>query len=143
MDEAYKFFERMKAKEVSPSQVTYGILMDGFINDNQMSEAVNTVNSMKTEGFTMNLVLYTTLIKGLVRTGDVDKALVVYEQICAEQTVTPDRITFGVLIKGCCDADRLETALDLFESMTKCNLKPDEIIFNSLLAGCCRQGNLK
>merc|ERR1719408_764770 len=95
------------------------------------------------EGGTMNTVLFTTLIKGFARAGEVDQAMGIYAQMRGERNVTPDLITFSILIKANCDADRLEAALQLLEAMMNLNLRPDEVVFNNLLAGCARQGNVQ
>merc|ERR1719405_230502 len=89
----------------------------------------------------MNTVLFTTLIKGFARAGEVDQAMKVYEQMCNERSMLPDLITFSILIKANCDVDRLEMALKLLEAMLSLNLRPDEVVFNNLLAGCARQAN--
>merc|ERR1719377_284528 len=91
----------------------------------------------------MNTVLYTTLIKGFARAGEVDQAMNVFAQMHKERNVIPDLITFSILIKANCDADRLEEALKLLVAMTDLNLRPDEVVFNNLLAGCARQGNIQ
>ena len=46
------------------SQVTFGILLDGFINENQLDRAAQVFATMSSGGCAMNTVLYTTLIKG-------------------------------------------------------------------------------
>lgn len=142
MDQCYKVFERLKSR-VAPSQVTYGILLDGFINENRLEDAAQVFNTMVSTGGTMNTVLFTTLIKGFARAGEVDQAMQVYEQMRNERNVTPDLITFSILIKANCDADRLEEALKLLEAMVNLNLRPDEVVFNNLLAGCARMSNVK
>jgi pentatricopeptide repeat protein len=141
MPECFQIFERLKSKGVTASQVTYGILLDGYINENQLDKAAEIFNRMIEEGGTMNTVLFTTLIKGFARAGEVDQAMKVYEQMRTERNVTPDLITFSILIKANCDADRLEEALKLMEVMANLNLRPDEVVFNNLLSGCARQGN--
>ena len=35
MDTCFELYELMRSRGLSPSQVTYGILLDGFINDNE------------------------------------------------------------------------------------------------------------
>merc|ERR1719160_1846155 len=108
MDECFKVFELLKLRDIAPSQVTYGILLDGFINNNQLDRAAEVFNGMIGQGGTMNTVLFTTLIKGFARAGEVDQAMKVYEQMHKERNVTPDLITFSILIKANCDADQLE-----------------------------------
>lgn len=143
MDQCFELFERLKARCLAPSAVTYGILLDGFINDNQLECAAKIFNDMIADGGSMNTVLFTTLIKGFARAGEVDQAMKVYEQMRTERNVTPDLITFSILIKANCDGDRLEEALKLIEVMASLNLRPDEVVFNNLLTGCARQANAK
>jgi len=143
MEQCFEVFQRLKLQSVAPSQVTYGILLDGFINENQLERAADIFNTMISEGFALNTVLFTTLIKGFARAGDVDQAMNVYKQMHGERSVTPDLITFSILIKANCDADRLEEALQLLEVMTQLKLRPDEVVFNNLLSGCTRQANVK
>jgi len=143
MDECFEVYKLLKTRSVTASQVTYGILLDGFINENQFDRAVQVFNIIVQEGCTMNTVLYTTLIKGFARAGVVDHAMKVYERMRTERNVTPDLITFSILIKANCDADHLEEGLKLLEAMITLNLRPDEVVFNSLLAGCAKQANAK
>merc|ERR1719330_1318904 len=129
----------MRSHNILPSQVTYGILLDGCINENQVDKAAEVFASMTREGCAMNTVLYTTLIKGFARAGQVDQAMHVYEQMRAERSVPPDLITFSILIKANCDSCRLEAALQLLEAMLDLKLRPDEVIFNNLLGGCVKE----
>jgi len=143
MDQCLEVFQLLKQRSISPSQVTYGILLDGYINENQLESAAKVFSDMSAEGYAMNTVLFTTLIKGFARAGEVDQAMKVYEQMNSARNVTPDLITFSILIKANCDADRLEESLKLLEAMVDLNLHPDEVVFNSLLAGCARSANVQ
>jgi pentatricopeptide repeat protein len=131
----------LKARGIQPTQVTYGILVDGLINDNKLERASEVVGAMSEDGCAMNTVLGTTLVKGFARAGDVDQAMKIYEQMRTGSNMLPDLITFSILIKAHCDADRLEDSLKLLEEMLQLGLKPDEVVFNNLLTGCAKQGN--
>merc|ERR1719214_50708 len=50
----------------------------------------------------MNTVLYTTLIKGFVKAGNLEKAVTVFEQM-REQNVERDCVTYSILAKALCD----------------------------------------
>jgi len=141
MDECFKLYELMRERGINPSPVTYGILLDGCINNKQVDRAAQVFDTMTKEGCQMNTILYTTLIKGFAREGKVDDAMRIYEHMSSDKGVAPDVITFSVLLKANCDADRLEKSLDLLSEMTKVGLQPDEVIFNNLLAGCAKQAN--
>jgi pentatricopeptide repeat protein len=141
LDKCFKLYEQMRIQGVTPSQVTYGILLDASINDNKVEEAAKIFESMQKEGCPMNIILYTTLIKGFARAGQVDHAMAVYERMKSERSLSPDLITFSILIKANCDHGHLEAALKLFGSMQELGLKPDEVIFNNLLGGCVKDSN--
>jgi len=141
MEQCFELFEELKARSIAPSQVTYGILLDACINQNQLDKAAEVFNTMTASGCPMNVVLYTTLIKGFARAGEVQQAMRIYDQMRSERSVPPDLITFSILIKANCDAEKLEEALKLLQAMLNLGLRPDEVVFNNLLAGCARQAN--
>lgn len=140
LDQCFELFKHMRSKNILPSQVSYGILLDCCINEKQMEKAAEVFNEMAAQGLVMNTVLYTTLIKGFARAEQVDQAMNIYRQMrgLPDKGVSPDLITFSILIKANCDAGRLEDALQLLNTMIDLRLSPDEIIFNNLLGGCVR-----
>jgi len=142
LDDCFKVFDRIHASNLTPSQVSYGILLDCCINENKVHQAKQVVDNMTAAGCPMNVILYTTLIKGFSRAGELQQAMEMYRDMIADPNVSPDLITFSVLIKANCDSDKLEEALRLLEEMVELGLKPDEVIFNNLIAGCARLGNV-
>ena len=92
----------------------------------QVERAVEIFKTMREEGCQMNTVLYTTLIKGFARAGQVDQAVQIYEEMRKERSMQPDVITFSILIKANCDVGRLEEALKMLLAMKEAGLKPDE-----------------
>lgn len=143
LDQCFELYEHMAKRGISPSQVTYGILLDACVNENELGRASQVFDNMSSSGCTMNTVIYTTLIKGFARAGELDRAMEVYEQMRLKRNITPDLITFSILIKANCDGSRVEAALRLLEEMKKFGLKPDEVVFNNLLTGCARQADLE
>jgi len=141
IDDCFKFFEGMRAKNINPSQVTYGILLDCCINENKVDRARQVVDDMTAAGCPMNVVLYTTLIKGFARAGELQQAVDMYKKMRADQNVSPDLITFSILIKANCDHGKLEEALSLLDEMVELRLRPDEVVFNNLIIGCAQLGN--
>eukprot|EP00927_Polykrikos_kofoidii_P024581 TRINITY_DN22326_c0_g1_i1.p1 TRINITY_DN22326_c0_g1~~TRINITY_DN22326_c0_g1_i1.p1 ORF type:complete len:634 (+),score=106.76 TRINITY_DN22326_c0_g1_i1:175-2076(+) len=141
MDECFSLYDLMRARSIEPSQVTYGILLDGCISNSRADRASEIFDIMTSEGYPLNTVLYTTLIKGFAREGNVDEAMRVFEKMQADSNVSPDLITFSVILKANCDAGRLEVAMQLLGVILRSGLSPDEVIFNNLLAGCAKQGN--
>jgi len=144
LDKCFELYQHMRDRGITPSQVTYGILLDCCINERQVERAAEVFDTMTKEGCVMNTVLYTTLIKGFARAEQVDQAMKVYERMRADagQGITPDLITFSILIKANSDAGRMEEALKLLERMMDLHLVPDEVVFNNLLSGCVRTSDV-
>mmetsp|Transcript_103517 Transcript_103517/g.259539 ORF Transcript_103517/g.259539 Transcript_103517/m.259539 type:complete len:652 (+) Transcript_103517:117-2072(+) len=143
VDDCFDLFRRMRTHGLEPSQVTYGILLDCCVNESQVDRAQEVFDSMLEERCPMNRVLYTTMIKGFARMDQLDKAMKVFKHMLQDDSedVSPDLITFSILIKANCDAARLKPALRLLEQMMELKLCPDEVIFNNLLGGCVRENN--
>lgn len=141
LDHCFELKKLMCERGVAASQVTYGILLDACINENQVERGAEVFDGMARDGCQMNTVLFTTLLKGLARAGQVDEAMRVYDKMRKEQSITPDLITFSILIKANCDAGRMEAALQLLTSMLDFGLQPDEVIFNNLFGGCVKSNN--
>merc|ERR1719235_101668 len=50
-------------------------------------------------------------------------------------------ITYSAIIKGYCQENRIDKALELMQDMKRNGvLKPDEYIYNTIINGCARQG---
>jgi len=145
LDDCFDLYEHMRSKGIVASQVTYGILLNCCINEKHMEKAAEVFDTMTKEGCVMNTVLFTTLIKGFARADRIDKAMEVFDQMRTHQGrgVTPDLITFSILIKANCDAGRMGAALELRESMLRMDLAPDEVVFNNLLSGCINTPNME
>jgi len=145
LDECFELFSHMRAKGIAPSQWTYGIMLDCCINERHMDKATEVFDAMIKDGCVMNTILYTTLIKGFARAYQVDKAMAVFDQMRSREgnSVTPDVITFSILIKANCDAKRMDVALKLLDTMVELELVPDEVVFNNLLGGCVHKPDVE
>jgi len=143
LDACFELCGRLRSKGLEPSQVTYGILLDCCINQSRMDRAREVFDHMMQEGCAMNTVLYTTMIKGFARSEQVDEAMAIYERMRSDASgnVSPDVITFSILVKANCDAGRQKTAMGLLEAMMELRLAPDEVIFNNLIGGCVHEAN--
>jgi len=90
---------------------------------------------------TLDTVMCTLFIKGLVRANCLPKALDLYEEMRRRRSAHPDVITYSVLIKALVDQHELDKAFSLVEDMGASGLKPDDIILTHLLDGCRHAGN--
>ncbi|KAF4755677.1 hypothetical protein FOZ63_025077, partial [Perkinsus olseni] len=115
---------------IQPTVVTYGILLDCCINANDMGRAQKVFQEMRLAQSSdkndqaspdkrhlgLNTVMYTTLIKGYAKEGNVDAAMDVFTEM-RKAEVVPDLITFSILIKSNCDAGKVDVSLKLLDEL--------------------------
>lgn len=155
IDTCFELIAEMQEHAVVPDDITYGILLDACIADNDLNKANEVLDKLIKSGVSLNTVLYTTFMKGFVRANMLDRAMSLYETMKAnakqkdqnggagEQppAAKPDLITYSILIKAHCDKRNMEVALNLLEDMLQSGYQPDDIVLNHLLEGCCHVGN--
>merc|ERR1719324_1691509 len=87
-----------------------------------------------------SLVTFNTLLDACARSGEMARIPVLLDTMMG-QGLQPNLITYGIVIKGYCQENRLEEALQVWESMVSTtDFQPDEIMYNTILDGCARKG---
>lgn len=139
LEKCLELRQRMLGLGIRPSKVTYSILLGVCVDQGAVKQMADVFNDIEDQRGVMDTPLYTKLIEGLVGSGEVERAMSVYEQMSEHEDASPDVITFSVLIKANCDSDRLDDALKLLDRMKTLGQVPDETIYNNLLAACALQ----
>lgn len=134
-------YRHLHADGVAPTLVTFSILIDGYINANQIDEALAVSDWMLSAGVGVNAVLCTNILQGFVKHGRLDKAMDMFNDMCMHEWTKPDLVTFSVLIKANCEAGKMEASMRLFERIREFELEPNDIIYNNMLLGCALAGN--
>merc|ERR1719174_1874339 len=94
IERCFALFSDMKGNGITPSEVTYGILLDSCMGPEHLDRAAQIFKEFQNSGCKLNAVLYTTLLKGLSQAGKLDQAMVVFEQMC-QSDVPPDLVCFS------------------------------------------------
>ncbi|CAJ1958441.1 unnamed protein product [Sphenostylis stenocarpa] len=144
VDEGFRFFNEMAGFDCNPDGVTYNTLVDGLCRAGKVRIARNLVNGMskKCEGLHLDVVTYTTLIRGYCMKLKVDETLIVLEEM-SSRGIEPNMVTYNTLIKGLCEAHKLDKMKDLLERMTgNGGFSPDTFTFNTIIHSHCCAGNL-
>ena len=144
VDEGFHFFKEMMSFDCDPDVVTYNTLVDGLCQAGKVSIAHNLVNGMrkKCKDLNPNIVTYTTLIRGYCMKQEIDKALVILEEMNT-MGLKPNVISYNTLIKGLCETHKLDQIKDILEQMIgNGGFSPDTCTFNTLIHAHCSAGNL-
>ncbi|KAL2530776.1 pentatricopeptide repeat-containing protein [Forsythia ovata] len=111
----------MKKMGWVPSEGTFTHVICTCVKQRNLTDAFRLKDEMISSGYSINLVVATSLMKGYCQQGDLINALKLFNKI-TEDGLTPNKITYAVLIEGCCRNRNMEKAQVLYTQM-KCMLE--------------------
>jgi pentatricopeptide repeat protein len=137
-DRCFQLYEELRTAGLSPTEVTFGILLDICFDSGRIDRAVATFEALRNSGLDLNKVHYTTFIKGLANAGQFETALSILEEMVRSQPATqPDLVTYSTLVKAFAERGKVMDAIRVLEQMLLRGVSPDGVIFNIVLTGCC------
>lgn len=120
-------------KKYVPNTRTYTILMKGYMKEGRVDDIVRMIRAMQNEpdpSTHPDIVTYTTVISALVNAGAMDRAHAVLAEMI-DTGVSPNRVTYNVLLKGYCQQLQLDKAKELIR-----DFEPNVVSYNILIDGC-------
>lgn len=85
----------------------------------QLDQVFKEVKEAKEQFGKVNRIVMNAVLSGCVHCKDVDRALLAFHDMSKPGGCGVDNITFGILIKGLCEAQRLDEAYELLESIER------------------------
>jgi pentatricopeptide repeat protein len=143
VDASYEIVQAMMQNPQSQpmvNSVIYGSVLKGFSHQKKFDHVWAIYEEMLAHKIQFSIVTFNTLLDACARSGDLARIPGLLESMAA-QGLEPNLITYGIVIKGYCQENKLKEALAVWESMV-CSTKyrPDEIMYNTILDGCARKG---
>merc|ERR1719265_493565 len=93
-------------------------------------------DDLQASGTAVNVVHYTTFIKGLVGAGCLSHARDVLAEMHRSPSTRPDVITYSTLAKAYADVGNVDDGIYLLRMMRSHGVEPDVILFNIILSAC-------
>ena len=90
----------------------------------------------------LDVIAYNTMLKAVVRSGDVDKALELFGRM-SDDGVFADKVTFTTLMAGCKRLGEDHVMIQLFDAMRDTGVVPDSYIFGLVLGALGRVGDAR
>lgn len=100
----------------------------------QMDKAVEVIDRMILAGIAPNEHTYTTIMEGYASVGDTGKAFEYFTKI-KEDGLKLDVFTYEALLKACCKAGRMQSALAITREMSTQKIPRNTYIYNILIDG--------
>jgi pentatricopeptide repeat protein len=143
VDAAYEVLHDMLNEpqcKASVNAVIFGSVLKGFSHQKRFDRVWSTYQEMLERKLVFSVITFNTLLDACARCGEMAHIPDLLDEMKG-QAVEPSLITYSIVIKGYCQGNRLEEALQVWETMVQAtNLQPDEIMYNTILDGCARQG---
>ncbi|XP_020595428.1 pentatricopeptide repeat-containing protein At5g62370 [Phalaenopsis equestris] len=122
-----------------PDLHIYNGIINGLCGCNRIEDAYNHIADMHNHGIAANQVTYTILMKAFIRSGDINCATWLFNQMSSNGCI-PDKMSYNTLIVGFCITGRVIEGLSLVHGMQKRGLLPNKILYDQLLkfiVPCC------
>mmetsp|Transcript_39969 Transcript_39969/g.74812 ORF Transcript_39969/g.74812 Transcript_39969/m.74812 type:complete len:680 (+) Transcript_39969:104-2143(+) len=143
VEAGYEFIRDISKDEACRHQINaviYGSVLKGFAQQKQFDRVWSVYQEMLDLKLQFSIVTFNTLVDACARSHDMSRIPALLESMVA-QGIEPNIITYSAILKGYCQANRLDEAFQLMSQMMQTTeLRPDEIMYNTLLDGCARQG---
>ena len=132
---AVNIFSEMKVRGLEVDGYTYGQLFEIAAEANQGPIASWLQSSMDTDGIKANVVINTSLMKALIRSGMVEEAIAIFKKmIWGPSRSKPTGATYRTLAKELREQGFVREALQIYTAMRKANFAPNNIEFQKLIS---------
>eukprot|EP00276_Gloeochaete_wittrockiana_P016722 CAMPEP_0184345096 /NCGR_PEP_ID=MMETSP1089-20130417/13544_1 /TAXON_ID=38269 ORGANISM="Gloeochaete wittrockiana, Strain SAG46.84" /NCGR_SAMPLE_ID=MMETSP1089 /ASSEMBLY_ACC=CAM_ASM_000445 /LENGTH=860 /DNA_ID=CAMNT_0026675263 /DNA_START=1 /DNA_END=2580 /DNA_ORIENTATION=+ len=146
IEEMIKVFNVLKSFKEEPLPLpntrTYNTVLKGLLRAGLIDEAGALKVEMKQRGIEMDEVSYTTLIDSEVKAGNLDRALMTFNDMSRlalkRPSIHPNAYTYTVLIAALARAQRLSEASRMFDEMKGAGVNPSIHTYTALLDACVR-----
>jgi len=139
---SYKLLhEMMSDDECRPlvNAIIYGSVLKGFSHQKQFDRVMVVYQEMLDHKLKFTEITFNTLLDACARSGEMGRVPNLLATMI-DQGIQPDIITYGIVVKGYCQENRLDDALAVWDEMLKTtSFKPDEVMYNTIISGCTRQ----
>eukprot|EP00928_Gymnodinium_smaydae_P030010 TRINITY_DN22431_c0_g1_i1.p1 TRINITY_DN22431_c0_g1~~TRINITY_DN22431_c0_g1_i1.p1 ORF type:complete len:932 (-),score=247.40 TRINITY_DN22431_c0_g1_i1:150-2945(-) len=130
---ARRLFLKMREQLISATPKVYAALIKAHVRAGDLASSFALVRKMEDERLTPDVVVYTTVIDGLVGQGKLEKAWEEFHSIRTWKLIQPDEVLFTVMIKACAQAREPERALNMLDDLRTCGLYPTDLTYGELI----------
>ncbi|GJS86293.1 tetratricopeptide-like helical domain-containing protein [Tanacetum coccineum] len=140
-NEAFAVFGWNFKRGIIPDVVTFNTLLNGLVLEHKILEAeIFFKKLIKDKLCEPNVVMYSTMIKGLCKIGNNIIAIQLL-RLMDEKGYKPNVVTYNTVIDSLCKDKMIDDAFKLFKEMVfQRGISPDVITYNCLIDGLCNLG---
>ncbi len=136
MDKAEKVFKEMKEIGISPSKITYAIMIKGYGQVYNLEKAFEVFEEMKLANIPANEIIYGCLLNSCVRCSNIEKVTEVYNEM-REHNLDMNIVLYTTLIKAYTKVKSLKRALEVYDNMLNDEKVSPNIVIHNAMLDCC------
>ncbi|TKW17162.1 hypothetical protein SEVIR_5G347800v4 [Setaria viridis] len=125
---------------LTPNEVSFGILLNGFYRNGRFDDA-EKVREMMERNVKPNVKCYNAKLRDLVAQGRIQDAVAVIEAM-QKDGPKPDSVSYNELIRGYCKEGKLEEAKKVYDDLVKNECAPNRGTFHTLVSHFLEAGEL-
>eukprot|EP01018_Ginkgo_biloba_P038962 Gb_04675 [translate_table: standard] len=140
IDDMCKLLEQMIQLGRPVKEDIFKLFVFLVCKEEKVTEAVELFEALKEKGY-YSVSIFNVLINGLYKTGDIVKALGLFEEMKGGKC-KPDVFTYNYVIPCLVDSGNLKEACDLFSQMKERSLVPSVPAYTALVKSLCKIGEI-
>jgi|EP00927_Polykrikos_kofoidii_P041288 pentatricopeptide repeat protein len=144
IDAVWSCWKEMRSRHIRPSSVTLGCMVEAVVNNGDPEGAYELITQLQEDDTcrdVVNSVVYCSVLKGFTREKNLDRVLVVYEEMRTRK-IDLSAITYNTLIDACARCERMDRVPALLDDMTALGVAPNVITYSTMIKGHCQSGEL-
>merc|ERR1719482_634172 len=134
----------MSQREVKPTAITLGCMVDALVKNNCVDDAWHLLNTLlqdeKMCGL-VNIVIYSTVLKGFAMSKQINKVFTVYSEM-RKRGVQCNTISYNTMLDACARCSSMDRVSQILEDMKSSAVEPDVITYSTLVKGYCQAGDV-
>jgi len=131
-------YDEMRAKGIVPTSVTFGILFEACMHENDIDRAQALLSEVRTYGVELTAAHRTSFLRSLIANKRLDDAERMVQDMWQQEHAQPDIIDYAMLVRAHADKGDMASTLRIVEAMVEKGIDSDELIFNAVLTSCCK-----
>lgn len=142
MDLCAKIYDALETANLHMNSIIFTTIIKGYIKKEQYTKAIDFFAKIKKHvQLTGMIITYNCALDTLVRKGDLEAAISLFEQI--NKHFKADLITFSTIIKGLCLANKKQEAFECVKEMINSDVHVDVSVINLFLDSCSNSTDYK
>ena len=146
VERIWELWMEMRGREVKPTAITLGCMIDALVMNNCVEDAWDLVNQAyedEAQRVSVNTVIYSTILKGFALSKQPEKLMTVYAEM-RERGVACNTISYNIMLDACAKCGAMHRVPELLEDMkaARPRVEPDVDTYSTIVKGYCNSGDV-